>query len=73
MPDIVPILFIECVVRNKLESLPPKDKTVLQSQSNPLEEECILQTTEVFQMTVLAQCHVKVAHAERKMQRQRID
>ena len=55
MPYIVSIFLVESVVCNELERLTPEDEAVLQRQSNAFEEERILQTAKVFQVTVLSE------------------
>ncbi len=67
IPDVIPIFFVERVVRDELEGLPPKDETILQGQPYSFEEERVLQAAKMFQMAVLAQCHVEIAHAKGKM------
>ncbi len=73
MSHIIAILFVESIVSDQLESLPPEDETILQAQPDALEEKCVLQPAVVLQMAVFAQRHVKITHAEREMMGKGVD
>lgn len=73
MADIVLVSRIELVVCKALEGLAPEDDTLLERQSDPLEEERVLKTAVMLEMVVLAQRHVQTAHAEWKMLGQLVD
>lgn len=67
MSDVIPVLFVECVVGDKLEGLAPEDQTILHGQAKSFEKQGVLEATEVFEMFVLSQIYVKVTHTEGKM------
>ena len=46
--DVVSIFFVESIVGDELERLPPENETILERQADTLQEQCILQTAEVF-------------------------
>lgn len=73
MADVVPVFLVEGLIRDELEGVSPKDEAFLQRKADALEEERVLQSTKVFQMTVLAQVEVQVAHAQREVLRQEIN
>lgn len=52
--DVVLVPGIELVIREAFEGLAPEENTFLKRQSDPLQEESILKSAEMFQMVVLA-------------------
>lgn len=63
VPDVVPVVFVELIIRNLVEGLPPKRQTLLQIQSNTLQEQRVLQATKVLEVGVATEGPVKVRHA----------
>ena len=54
-------------VGNELEALPPEHYTLLEIQSDPLEEKCILQPPKMLEVIVLPQLAMEVLHAQWKV------
>ena len=64
MADVVAVFFVESVVGVVFEAFAPEEYAIFQSQTDPFQEKCILQTSEVFKVRVLAEGEVQVSHAE---------
>lgn len=73
MPNVVSVPRVELIIRKPLESLAPENYTLVQGEANALQKQRILQTSKMLKMVILAQCHVQIAHAERKVLGQRIN
>jgi hypothetical protein len=65
--DVVSVLLVELVVCDLLESTPPEDQAIFEGQANALQEQGVLQSTEVLQVRVRTQLRMQVFHAEREM------
>lgn len=65
--DIIPILFVESLVSDQLESLSPKYEAILQRQPNSLKKQGVLQSSEVLQMTIFTEVIVQIPHAQWKV------
>ncbi len=55
VPHIVPVFLVESVVRDLVKCGTPKDQALLQVQTEPFEEECVLQSTVMLEMRVSTQ------------------
>ena len=73
VPDVVPVFFVELVVRVVLEALSPEQDAVVQRQADAFQEEGVLQPAEMLQVAVLAQRHVQVAHAGGEVRGEGVD
>lgn len=63
VPDVVPVLLVERVVRHLVEGAAPEGEALLQVQADALEEERVLQTAVVLEVSVATQRPVQVGHA----------
>ena len=71
--DIVLVSGVELVVCEALEGLAPENNTLLEREPYSLQEQCVLKSTKMFQMVVLAQGHMQAPHAKREMLGKRVD
>lgn len=71
--DVVLVPRVELVICEALEGLAPEENTFLERQTDSFEKECVLETSVVFQVIVLAQGHVQAAHAQWEVLRKGVD
>lgn len=70
---VVPVLLVERVVINFMEALSPEDKTFLEVQTDALQEQAVLQTAKMLEMSIAAEGAVQVRHARWEVLRQVVD
>lgn len=53
--DVVSVFFVERVICDLVEATPPKHETFFQVQTNTLEEQSVLETTVMLQVSIATQ------------------
>lgn len=71
--NVVAVLLVELLVGDELEAAPPEYETFFQVEADAFEEECVLQTSKMFEVRVLPQRAVKVLHTKGEMLTQGVD
>lgn len=65
--DVVLVLLVELVVVDLVEAPPPEEQTLLQIETNTLEEEGVLEASVVLEVRVATETAVKVGHTRREV------
>ena len=71
--DVVAVFFVEGIVGDEFEGLPPEDQAIFHCQSQAFEEKRVLQAAKMLEVIILSERRVEVPHAEWEMLRQCIN
>ena len=63
MAHVIPVLLIEGIVCDLIEGLTPEHQAIFQVKTDTLQEEGILQSSEMLKMAILSESSVKMLHA----------
>jgi hypothetical protein len=67
MADVVSVFLVERLVIDLAEAAPPEDQTLLEVESNALEEQGVLQSAEMLEMGIFSKGSVEMGHASWEM------
>lgn len=67
MANVVPVFFVERIIRDQTKGVSPEYYAVLHRQAYAFQKERVLQPTKVFQVIVFPERKVQVPHTEWEM------